>query len=255
MSISALGLGRSRGSGTALNEVRDQIAGGLYYPDDESGDAYIFTQKLMELCKNHGVEFMFGTTVRALVTKKGAVTGIETDKGMLSAEAMVLALGSYSPALTRPIGLKLPIQPIKGYSITLPVTPDRSAPKISLIDNERKLVFSRFGDRLRVAGLAETAGFDTSIDTARAESILKTTLELFPTLERTNDQNYWAGLRPMKPDNAPLIGAAKIIFFCEYRSRRVGWTMSCRSGKIIAYLVSGDEPKIDMNGLGIERFI
>ncbi|MBT3765662.1 MAG: D-amino acid dehydrogenase [Rhodospirillales bacterium] len=240
----------------ALNKVRDQIAGGLHYPEDESGDAYIFTQKLTDLCKTQGVKFMFGTTVGALVTRQGDVTGVETNKKMLSADAVVLALGSYSPRLTRPLGLKLPIQPVKGYSITLPVMPDQSAPEISLVDNERKLVFSRFGDRLRVAGMAETAGFDTSVDPTRAGSILKTTLDLFPDLDGTKDPEFWAGLRPMTPDNVPLIGRTKIKnLFVNSGHGVLGWTMSCGSGQIIADLVSGKEPGIDMDGLGVERFI
>jgi D-amino-acid dehydrogenase len=163
---------------------------------------------------------------------------------MLSADAVVLALGSYSPRLTRPLGLKLPIQPVKGYSITLPVMPDQSAPEISLVDNERKLVFSRFGDRLRVAGMAETAGFDTSVDPTRAGSILKTTLDLFPDLDGTKDPEFWAGLRPMTPDNVPLIGRTKIKnLFVNSGHGVLGWTMSCGSGQIIA------------DGLGVERFI
>jgi D-amino-acid dehydrogenase len=239
----------------ALDKVRSQIFGGLYYPEDESGDAYVFTQNLTDLCKNQGVEFMFGTNITALATKRDNLTGIETDKGMLSADAVVLALGSYCPALTRPLGLKLPIQPVKGYSITLQVTPDQSAPEISLIDNDRKLVFSRFSNRLRVAGMAETAGFDTSIDPARAGSILKTTLELFPELDGTQDPEYWAGLRPMTPDNAPIIGATKIKnLFVNTGHGVLGWTMSCGSGQIIADLVSGEQPGIDMEGLDMERF-
>jgi D-amino-acid dehydrogenase len=239
----------------ALDKVRSQIAGGLYYPEDESGDAYVFTQNLMDLCKNLRVEFMFGTNISALAAKGGNFTRIETDKGILSADAVVLALGSYSPALTRPLGLNLPVQPVKGYSITLPVLADQSAPRISLVDNERKLVFSRFGDRLRVAGMAETDGFDTSVDQVRARSILKTTLELFPELDGTKDPEYWAGLRPMTPDNAPIIGATKIKnLFVNTGHGVLGWTMSCGSGQIIADLVSGQQPKIDMEGLDMERF-
>lgn len=174
----------------AFENIRDQIASGLYYPGDESGDAHIFTQKLVDLCKAQGVKFKFKTTVDMLITKKGDVTGVETDKGVLATDAVILALGSYSPALTRRLDLNIPIQPVKGCSITLPVAQDQSAPEISLIDNERKLVFSRFGDRLRVARMAETSGFDTSVNRPRTASFLKTAIELFPDLDGTNDPEY-----------------------------------------------------------------
>jgi D-amino-acid dehydrogenase len=239
----------------AFEKSKNKISGALYFPDDESGDAHVFTQELVEISRNLGVKFRFDTNVSQLIEQNGRIVGVETDKGMASADAIVLAMGSYSPALTRPLGLTIPVQPVKGYSITLPIAANQTAPKVSLIDNQQKLVFSRFGNRLRVAGMAETAGFDTSIDMARAQSILKATVELFPDLEGSNDPEYWAGLRPMTPDNAPVIGLTKLKnLYVNTGHGVLGWTMSCGSGQIIADIISGKKPSINLEGLTIDRF-
>ncbi len=239
----------------AFNKSKDKIAGALYFPDDESGDAHIFTNELVKLSRKLGVKFNFETNISKIIKKNNNVVGVETDKGTFIADAIVLAMGSFSPMLTRPLGLNIPVQPVKGYSITLPISENQIAPKISLIDNKRKLVFSRFGNRLRVAGMAETAGFDTSIDTARAQSLVTTAVKLFPEVEGSNDPEFWTGLRPMTPDNAPVIGITQIKnLYVNTGHGVLGWTMSCGSGQIIADIISNKQPKISLEGLTIDRF-
>ncbi len=239
----------------ALAAVQGDLAGGIYSPDDESGDAYLFTQSLEKHCRGMGVDFRFGTTIRAVRTDKGLVTGIETDGGVMTADRYVLALGSYSPLLLRPLGIRLPIYPAKGYSVTFPVCDPAKAPTVSLTDDEHKLVFSRLGERLRVAGTAETAGYDTTLNEHRARVILKRTLEIFPGCGKESDAEFWAGLRPKTPDSVPVIGPTPFPnLFLNTGHGTLGWTMSCGSGRVVADLVSGSDPEISLDGLGMDRF-
>lgn len=239
----------------ALARVRDTLVGGLYCPDDESGDAYTFTARLADICAGEGVEFRYGTTVERLRAEGDRVTGADTDSGTLTADATVLALGSYSPFLTGPLGITLPVYPAKGYSVTIPVERPEGAPEVGLLDDERKLVYSRLGQRLRVAGTAEFAGYDTAVTESRARFILDSALELFPDCGDAAKAEFWAGLRPMTPDNVPVIGRTRYAnLILDTGHGTLGWTMACGSGRIVADLVSGRTPEIDLDGLGVERF-
>ena len=234
--------------------VAPALAGGIHIPGDESGDAYKFTARLAEISAGLGVNFLHGVTVKRIHADGGRISGVETDKGMYRADIFVLALGSYGAPLIRPLGIRLPVYPVKGYSVTIPVNDRSRAPMLSITHDELKLVYSRLGDRLRAAGTAEFAGYDTSVNKTRARSILDAALELFPGCGDAAQAEFWAGLRPATPDGAPIIGPAKYpnLFFNTGHGA-LGWTLACGSGRVLADLVSGRRPEIDISGLGLER--
>ncbi len=232
----------------ALGGSTVPIVGGTYTESDESGDACKFTRGLADRCAARGVEFRFGAAIRGLAAHGGAIAGVDLGDGeTLSAGAYVVALGSYTPLLLRPLGLALPICPAKGYSITVPLADGAAgAPTVSLTDDGRKLVFSRLGNRLRVAGTAEFAGYDTSINATRCEAIERRTFDLFPSVRTTEGIERWAGLRPATPGNVPYVGRSRLSnLFVNSGHGTLGWTMACGSGRLLADLVSGRAPDID----------
>ena len=238
-----------------LAAVRDRLVGGIFSPDDESGDAHLFTRRLSEVGAALGVDFRFGVVVRRLIATGGRITGVETDEGRLDADAVVLALGSYTPLLLRPLGLALPVYPAKGYSVTIPVATEGSAPSVSLIDDEFKMVYSRLGDRLRVAGTAEFAGYDASVREKRARFLLAKAMELFPRCGDPGAAQFWAGLRPSTPDGVPVMGRTRFAnLFLNTGHGTLGWTMACGAGRAVADLVLGRTPEISLDGLGLDRF-
>ncbi len=239
----------------ALAAVADQLAGGVHTPGDESGDAHLFTRRLAELAAARGVVFRTGTAIRAIERDGDRVGGIVTDSGRLVADAYVLALGSYSPLLARRLGLRLPIVPAKGYSVTAPVADPAGAPTVSITDDEHKIVCSRLGQRLRVAGTAEMTGWDTSLDPRRWRLVLDQARALFPAGADWDHAEPWTGLRPVTPDSVPLLGATPLAnLWLDTGHGTLGWTMACGSGRLVADLVSGRSPEIDTTGLGLERF-
>lgn len=229
----------------ALRHVR--LAGGIYTPDDESGDAARFTQSLARLAAGHGVQFLMGRRVQSLATAGGRVRGAQVDGSLVEADACVVSLGSHSATLLRPLGIGLPVYPLKGYSVTLAPLPEQgAAPSVSLTDEARKIVISRLGDRLRAAGTAELAGYDTSIDPVRCDAILARVRELFPGLRALEPSHRWAGLRPATPSNAPLIGRMRFPnLFLNTGHGTLGWTLACGSGRALADLVAGRRPEVD----------
>ncbi len=238
----------------ALAPVRDSLAGGIFSPGDSSGDAHLFTQRLAAIAAAMGVVFRYDTTVKRLSASGGRITGVMTDMGMYVANAYVVAMASYSPWLIRPLGLKLPVTPAKGYSVTLPVE-GTGAPLVSITDEAHKLVFSRLGDQLRIAGTAELGSHDATIDNARAEAILENALDLFPGAGDGTLAQFWAGLRPLTPDGVPVIGATPMRnLYLNTGHGTLGWTLACASGRVIADQVTGAEPEIDTKGLGLARF-
>ncbi|HUY03177.1 MAG TPA: D-amino acid dehydrogenase [Rhodocyclaceae bacterium] len=231
----------------ALAQSRVKLVGGTYTAGDESGDACKFTLALAERCAGRGVEFRYGLGVASLLAADDRVAGIRLAGGeTLKADAYVAALGSYTPLLLRPLGLRLPVYPAKGYSATIPLDADSVAPFVSLTDDQHKLVFSRLGQRLRVAGTAEFAGYDTALNGVRCQALLARALTLFPRVGRRQEVEFWAGLRPATPSNVPLIGATRYRnLFVDTGHGTLGWTMACGSGRLIADLVSGRAPEID----------
>ncbi len=247
----------------ALAPIRQKIAGGDYTATDESGDIYKFTTGLAQRCVEAGVQFVFNTTVTRLLTEgSGAaarIAGIEVidEHGrhrQLHADSYVLAMGSFSQPLARDIGIDLMLYPGKGYSATYQVKDSELAPHVSLTDDGYKLVISRLGDRLRVAGTAELNGYTRELNPVRCEAITRRTRELFPGACDYDNPQYWTGLRPLTPSNVPYIGKTKFSnFFLNTGHGTLGWTMGCGSGKAIADIVSGRRPDVDFAFTGMVR--
>lgn len=239
----------------ALKDVSLSLVGAIYAPGDQSGDAYQFTDRLSAVCRQAGVSFRFGEMIDRIDIEGGRVRGVVTCAGRIEADAVVVALGSYSPLILRPLGIKLPVYPAKGYSVTIPVGPGDTAPKTALIDDEQKIVYSRLGHRLRAAGLAETVGYDTGIDQRRAEVVLNAAFELFPNAGDRANVEFWAGLRPQTPDSVPILGKTQIKgLYLNTGQGTLGWTMAAGSGRIIADVIAGREPDIEIADLGMGRF-
>ena len=236
----------------ALSTCIMPVVGGVWAPADESGDAHEFTEKLALLCARRGVQFRFGSHIARIEAAGGRAERVHLGNGeAIAADAYVVALGSYSPLLLRPLGISIPVYPLKGYSITLPLAPGDVAPQISLSDGAHKLVMSRLGDRLRVAGTAELCGYDTSINQVRCRAIVKRTFELFPQAGRAEQAQFWAGLRPATPGGVPCIGRTRYAnLYLNTGHGTLGWTMACGSGAAIADIVSGKKPESDFRFLG-----
>jgi len=239
----------------ALGACRERLVGGIFTPGDESGDAHRFTQELARLAAARGVAFRWGTSVESLVTDGISVRGARCftpsdaehrGRESIDTDIYVVALGSYSPLLLAPIGVPAPIYPVKGYSATVTIGAHRGAPTVSLSDPARKLVFSRLGDRLRIAGMAELAGYGTALDRVRCEALVKRTFELFPDAGERESVQFWAGLRPATPSNVPLVGSTRYPnLFVDTGHGTLGWTMACGSGQALADLVAGRKPDVD----------
>lgn len=235
----------------ALRHIRPQLAGATYTAEDESGDANLFARELVKRCEADGVQFLMSHTVTALRQAGGRIDHVEaTDSEgrfqRLHADAYVLAMGSLSPLYAQPLGISLPIYPAKGYSVTMPVKDASMAHQVSLTDDEYKLVFSRLGDRLRIAGTAELNGYDRDLNRVRCEAIVKRVEQLFPGAGDSTKAQFWTGLRPATPSNVPIIGRSKLPnLFLNTGHGTLGWTHSCGSGKSIARIVSGLEPEVD----------
>ena len=231
----------------ALAQTAVRIAGGVYAPGDESGDAHRFTQQLAALAAARGVQFRYDSGIERIETEGGRIARVRLSQGTaIEADAYVMALGSYSPLLLRPLGIRIPVYPLKGYSITVPLAEGDVAPKISLSDVGYKLVMSRLGDRLRVAGTAELTGYDTTINEGRCRAIVRRTLELFPKAGRAGEAQFWAGLRPATPGGVPCIGRTRYPnLFLNTGHGTLGWTMACGSGAAIADIVSGRKPETE----------
>jgi D-amino-acid dehydrogenase len=235
----------------ALSARADRIAGGVHAPGDESGDAHRFTQALAQLSEARGVEFRYGRRVARIETAGKRVARVLLDSGQtIEADAYVVALGSYSPLLLRQIGISIPVYPLKGYSITIALAEGDVAPHISLSDGAHKLVMSRLGDRLRVAGTAELGGYDTAINEVRCRAIVRRTFELFPTAGKSEDAQFWTGLRPATPGGVPCIGRTRYSnLLLNTGHGTLGWTMACGSGAAIADIAGGRTPETEFRFL------
>ena len=243
-----------------LAHARDRLSGGLRLPGDETGDCHLFTRRLAQEAQRLGVEFRFNTTVSRLVTRGTAVTGVELQgregsaAEVLSADRVVLALGSYSRQMLQPLGLDLPVYPVKGYSLTLPLRDESLAPQSTVLDETYKIALTRLGDRIRVGGMAELGGFDLRLDPRRRATLEMVTQDLFPggDLQRAE---FWTGLRPMTPDSTPLIGATRWArLFLNTGHGTLGWTMACGSARVTADLVLGRPTDIRTDDLGLHRY-
>ncbi|GAB7125630.1 D-amino acid dehydrogenase [Silvimonas sp. JCM 19000] len=232
----------------ALAHSHRPIVGGTYTESDESGDAHRFTQLLAARCEQAGVRFRYGVNIERIVTRADQVVGVQiaAEDELASADAYVVCLGSYTPHLLRPLGVKLDIYPGKGYSVTIPLAEGDKAPQVSLTDDGHKLVFSRLGQRLRVAGMAEFAGYDLRIDKARCHALLTRVQEIFPHLSGYQHAEFWTGLRPCTPGNLPYIGKTGIAgLFVNSGHGTLGWTEGCGSGRAVADMVDNRRPEVE----------
>lgn len=239
----------------ALDAQADALAGGIYSPGDLSGDAHAFTQGLQRYCAERGVSFQFGTNITRVAHSGDRVTGVTTDRGVISADRYVLALASYSPLMLKPMGIRVPIYPAKGYSATVPVTESNRAPMVSITDDDHKIVLSRLGDRMRIAGTAEFNGYNADIEPVRAKAVLDAGAALFPGAMDLPKAEFWAGLRPLTPDGVPVIGKTRFTnMVLNTGHGTLGWTLACASGRIGADLATDTEPEHDVAPLGPDRF-
>lgn len=231
----------------ALTNSAVPIVGGSYTATDESGDAFKFTQGLARQCAGKGVQFRYGCPIDGLACSGDTVNALRLRGGEeLNADAYVAALGSYTPLLLKDIGIRIPVYPAKGYSITIPLGGDDQAPTVSVTDDAHKLVMTRLGQRLRVAGTAEFNGYDISINAVRCNAIAARTFALFPRIAARDGLNCWAGLRPATPGNVPLIGQSRYRnLYLNTGHGTLGWTLACGSGKLLADLLGGREPEVD----------
>lgn len=245
----------------ALGHIRPRLAGATYTAEDESGDANQFARELAALCEDDGVTFLMGHTLTALREAGGRIDHAEVVDAegryrQLRADAYVLAMGSLSPLVAAPLGIRLPIYPAKGYSVTMPVLDPARAHQVSLTDDEFKLVFSRLGDRLRIAGTAELNGYDRHLNPQRCQAIVRRAEALFPGAGDVSQAQFWTGLRPATPSNVPIIGRSRLPnLFLNTGHGTLGWTHCCGSGKSIAQIVSGMAPEVDFAfaGLALRR--
>lgn len=238
----------------ALMPVLPTLAGGLFFPLDDIGDAYTFTTGLAAQCK--GVEFRWNTSVTRIETDGEKVTGVTTDKGTFTADAYVMALGADSPLLLNPIGVRIPIYPLKGYSATLQARAQPFTLQTSILHEQKKVVVTPLGSQLRIAGTAEFTGYDTQPTSYRVDAIIKAAQDLFPGLEGIQQATSWACLRPAIPDGAPVLGHSPFKnLFLNTGHGSLGWTLCAGSAVVVADIMEGKTPAIALEGLTGERFL
>ena len=241
----------------ALRAAAVKLAGGLHLPGDETGDCRKFTVALAELSQRRGVTFKFNTTVKRLLLEGARIASVITDQGLLDADAYVVALGSAAAPTLRPLGIDLPIYPVKGYSVTIDIEGCVPAPRSSVMDEHSKVMFTRLGTRLRAAGVGEIAGYDLSVRASGVATVLRSLRELFPRAAADRGAGaprVWAGLRPMTPDGPPYLGATGVAnLFVNAGQGSNGWTQACGCGRVVADIVSGRRPEIDLEGFGVDR--
>jgi D-amino-acid dehydrogenase len=239
----------------ALAGVREKFLGGLRLPGDETGDCFKFTQALAALAARQGVLFRYGVRIERLLHEGGQVQGVVTDAGVLKADATLVALGSYSPLLLAPLGVSIPVYPVKGYSITVPITDPGGAPESTVMDETHKIAITRLGARIRVGGTAELAGYDLRLHDARRATLEHVVTDLFPRGGEVARAEFWCGLRPMTPDGTPVLGpAGPRGLYLATGHGTLGWTMAAGTARVMADLISGVKPQIDLDGLGIARY-
>jgi D-amino-acid dehydrogenase len=236
----------------ALSHIRSRLAGATYTAEDESGDANLFAREVVRLCHDRGVRFLMSHTVTALRAigstqiEHVEATDAEGRFQRIRGDAYVLALGSVSPLFAAPLGIRLPVYPAKGYSVTMPIKDESKANQVSLTDDEYKLVYSRLGNRLRIAGTAELNGYDRDLNRVRCEAIVRRVDDIFPGAGDSAQAQFWTGLRPATPSNVPLIGKTRLAnLYLNTGHGTLGWTHACGSGKSIARIISGLAPEVN----------
>ncbi|WP_070962554.1 D-amino acid dehydrogenase [Vibrio sonorensis] len=226
-----------------LASVEDKLVGGLFLPDDETGDCHLFCQQMTKRAKDNGIEFYFDTHINGLITEKDQVVAVSTDQGQIKGDAFVVAMGSYSTKLLEQLNIKIPVYPVKGYSLTIPIQDEAHCPTSTIMDESYKVALTRFDDRIRVAGMAELNGFDPTLPKKRLATLEHVVADLFPKGVDLSRADYWTGFRPMTPDGTPLIGATPYFnLYTNTGHGTLGWTMACGSGDMLAKIVSHQLP-------------
>ncbi|QKI72886.1 D-amino acid dehydrogenase [Achromobacter xylosoxidans] len=239
----------------ALARSLHNLAGGLRLPNDETGDCRLFTTRLAEMAAALGVEFRYNQSVTGLNTAGGQVTGVRVGNEVLTADRYVAAFGSYTRGFLEPLGLDLPVYPVKGYSLTIPMKDEAAAPVSTILDETYKIAVTRFDDRIRVGGMAELSGFDLRLKDARRKTLELVVNDLFPGSGDVARAEFWTGLRPMTPDSTPVVGPTRYgNLFLNTGHGTLGWTMACGSGKLVADQVLGQRPQIRTDGLALSRY-
>lgn len=239
----------------ALAAVSDKLAGALRLPHDETGDCELFTRRLAEKAREAGVEFRFGATLERLERDGNHIAGARIDGRLERADRYVLALGSYTPLLLAPLGIRLPVYPLKGYSLTLPITNPAMAPTSTILDETYKVAVTRFDDRIRVGGMAIVSGYNLRLSPRRRATLEVVVNDLYPEGGDLARASFWTGLRAATPDGTPVIGATPFDnLFLNTGHGTLGWTMACGSGQYLADLMAGNKPSIRTEGLDIFRY-
>ncbi|HOY69381.1 MAG TPA: D-amino acid dehydrogenase [Methylotenera sp.] len=245
----------------ALATVKNQLLGGLRLPHDETGDCQLFTSALALEAQKLGVQFIHNVTINKLIASESKLTGIEiqTEQGVqtLKAEQYLVALGSYSRAMLQQLAIQIPVYPVKGYSLTVPIVNSTASPISTVMDETYKVAITRFDQRIRVGGMAELAGFDLSLNPRRRETLEMVLNGLFPQAGDVSKAEFWTGLRPMTPDGTPIIGKASSSFNNLWLSTghgTLGWTMACGSGRVLADMIANQTPEIKVDDLGLNRY-
>jgi D-amino-acid dehydrogenase len=238
-----------------LRHTQHKFVGALRLPGDETGDCHQFTQRLAAMAAAQGVRFRYDTTIHGLDRLGERIVGVNTTAGTFGADQIVLALGSYSPLMLAPLGLRIPVYPVKGYSITLPIVDAARAPESTIMDETHKVAVTRLGDRIRVGGTAELAGYSLALREARRATLVHVVTDLFPGGGDVARAEFWCGLRPMTPDGTPIIGATPFTnLLLATGHGTLGWTMAAGTGRVLADLVSGRRPEIELDGLTMARY-
>ncbi|WP_175945734.1 D-amino acid dehydrogenase [Burkholderia pyrrocinia] len=239
----------------ALAAVSHKLTGGLRLPGDETGDCQLFTTHLAALAESLGVKFRYNTPIDALAIAGGKIAGVQCGSETVRADAYVVALGSYSTSFISNL-MKIPVYPLKGYSITAPIVDEAAAPVSTVLDETYKIAITRFDQRIRVGGMAEIVGFDKNLRAARRETLEMCVNDLFPGGGDTSKATFWTGLRPMTPDGTPIVGRTPVSnLFLNTGHGTLGWTMSCGSGQLLADLISGKKPAIQADDLSVHRYL
>lgn len=239
----------------ALEHMLSKIAGAFHLPNDSTGDCRLFTQQLAQLCETNGVKFHFNTVIRDLETNNGEVRAVLAGGQRFEADAFLCTLGSFSRTLLQKLDLDLPVYPVKGYSITIPITDETHAPQSTVLDETYKVALTRFDERIRVGGMAELSGYELKLPPVHKETLAMVSEELFPRAGDISKAEYWSGLRPMTPDSTPIIGKTRFAnLFTNTGHGTLGWTMSLGSGKIVADLMTQGRAEIETDDLSLARY-
>jgi D-amino-acid dehydrogenase len=239
----------------ALADVKHKFVGGLRLPGDETGDCFLFTQRMAALARDAGAQFRFGAKIERLANSAGAINGVQTDAGTMTADRYLVALGSYSTRLLARVGVRIPVYPVKGFSITVPISNPAKSPESTIMDETHKIAVTRLGDRIRVGGTAQLSGFDLQLNERRRRTLEFVVTDLFPHGGDVRRAEFWTGLRPMTPDGTPIVGPTRVRnLWVATGHGTLGWTMATGTGRLLADWMSDRKTEIDTDGLTIDRY-